>query len=64
MTLASCIMPSLIYRCPVTGKLVQTWSADDGGADDETYEPFSCLACGQIHLVNRSTGHVIGQNGD
>ena len=35
--------------------------ADNGSVNgDETYEGVSCLACGQVHMVNPKTGKVLG----
>jgi hypothetical protein len=52
-----------IYRCPTTRLNVQGWFADEVGDDEETaYETVTCLACSQVHLVNRATGKVLGQD--
>ena len=55
-------MAAFIYRCPTTGGNVQGWFADDVSEDEgeTTYEAVTCLACTQMHLVNRSTGRVLG----
>lgn len=53
----------LLYRCPITSLNAQGWLAD--GVDDESeevFEPLTCLACGQVHLVNPKTGRVLGSN--
>jgi hypothetical protein len=53
--------PTVVYRCPTTGLNVQGWLSDgppDG--EREVYETVKCLACTQVHLVNRSTGRVLG----
>jgi len=56
-------MGALIYRCPTTALNVQGWFADEVGDDEETtYEPVTCLACAQVHLVNRVTGGVLGND--
>jgi hypothetical protein len=56
-------MAALIYRCPATGTKVQAWFADDVSANEgETYEPVTCLACSQVHLVNRLTGRTLGED--
>jgi hypothetical protein len=57
-------MGAFIFRCPTTGSKVQAWSADDGGDDVERYETTHCLACGQFHFVNTSTGQLIGEDDD
>jgi hypothetical protein len=44
---------------------VQGWFADEVGDDEETgYETVTCLACSQVHLVNRATGRVLGNDGE
>jgi len=44
------------YRPPGVG-----WFADNGSVNgDETYEGVVCLACRQVHMVNPSTGRVLG----
>jgi hypothetical protein len=54
-------MPVFLYRCPMTGLKVQGWVADDPEAKvDATYEPLTCIACTRVHLVNPSTGRVLG----
>jgi hypothetical protein len=48
-------MGAFIYRCPTTALNVF--------ADEETaYETVTCLACSQVHLLNRLTGRVLGQD--
>jgi hypothetical protein len=32
--------------------------------DVDVYESVSCLACGQLHLVNLRTGKTLGLHGD
>jgi hypothetical protein len=54
-------MAAFIYRCPTTGRNVQGLFADDVSEDEgETCEAMTYLACAQMHLVNRSTGRVLG----
>lgn len=56
-------MATLIYRCPTTGLNVQAWFADDPSTTEgETYETVRCLACNQMHLINRSTGKTLGDD--
>ena len=59
-------MAAFIYRCPTTGRNVQGWFADDVSEDEgeATYEAVTCLACAQMHLVNRSTHRGLGADGD
>jgi hypothetical protein len=54
-------MAAFLYRCPTTALNVQGWFGDEVVDDeDTTYETVTCLACRQVHLVNRSTGKVLG----
>ena len=54
-------MAAILFRCPNTGQRVQGWIAEDvTDADENTYQPVTCLACQQVHLVNPKTEKVIG----
>ena len=44
-----------------TGMFPDDVSEDEGEA---TYEAVTCLACAQMHLVNRSTHRGLGADGD
>jgi hypothetical protein len=58
-------MVSFLYRCPVTGLNVQGWVADDPTErGDDQFEPVTCNACTRIHLVNPTTGKVLGADDD
>jgi hypothetical protein len=53
----------LLYRCPITGLNAQGWVADDlSDESEEFFEPLTCLACGQVHLVSPKTGRVLGSD--
>jgi hypothetical protein len=55
-------MGSFIYRCPATGQDVQARIADDAPANEaNVYETVKCLACTRTHLINKSTGRVLGR---
>jgi hypothetical protein len=62
------MMRTVIYRCPRTGLNVQGWFADEAFAPEDgthaTYESLRCLACTGLHLVNRSTGKLLGHEND
>jgi hypothetical protein len=53
-------MAPFLFRCPNTGYRVQGFVAEDAsdGADD--YQAIACLACQRVHLVNPTTGKVLG----
>jgi hypothetical protein len=56
-------MAALVYRCPATGLNVQGWFSDaPSDGEGKVYETVRCLACTQVHLVNRSTGRVLGDD--
>jgi hypothetical protein len=57
-------MPPFLYRCPNTGYRVQGFVADDTSDEGERYEyeAVTCLACQQVHLVNPTTGKVLGED--
>jgi hypothetical protein len=58
-------MAPFLFRCPNTGFRVQGFVADDGSeVGEETYETVSCQACRQVHLVNPTTGRVLGSDGE
>jgi hypothetical protein len=56
-------MAPFTYRCPDTGFRIQEYSAEpaseDGGAD---YEAVTCTMCGRVHVMNPTTGEVLGQD--
>ena len=51
-------MIAVVYRCPATGLSVDHWFEPAETA--ETYESVTCRACNRVHLVNVSTGRVLG----
>lgn len=55
-------MPTFLYRCPVTRYKVQGFVADNPAneKDGDVYEPLTCTICQRIHLVNPTTGKVLG----
>ena len=59
-------MATFLYRCPTTGRNVQGWLAEEVNSDngDNVYEAVPCLACNRHHVVNPSTGKVLGADND
>jgi hypothetical protein len=56
-------MAPIMFRCPATGLSVQGWLADDPSVTEgEVYETVTCLACTRLHLINRATGRVLGDD--
>ena len=50
-------MPSFLFRCPITGEEVTGFLVDEAPSDDpNSYSAVRCLACGQLHFVNFTTG--------
>jgi len=47
-----------LYRCPLTGMNVQGLTTDDEPRDggQGRLETVTCLACGQLHLVDPTKG--------
>ena len=57
---------SVIYRCPMTGANVQGWAPDEMRVDatEDDFISLACPACRQTHLVNVTTGRVLGGSND
>ena len=53
-------MRLFLYRCPNTGYRIQGFITEDTSDDSEDYQPITCLACQQVHLVEPKTGKVLG----
>ena len=55
-------MGNSLFTCPSTNLNVQHWrDEDDKAAPDNEYEAVMCKACARLHLINRKTGRVLGQ---
>jgi len=57
-------MRKLIFRCMQTGMNVQIYLPDDAAPADhpDSYETVTCPACARVHLVNKTTGRLLGDN--
>jgi hypothetical protein len=55
-------MAPFIFRCPATGLNVQYRLDDDPDISDNEYEGVMCPSCTKMHLLNRKTGKVLGQD--
>lgn len=54
-------MANLIFRCARTGLNVQVWLPESEPTDrTDSYEAVTCPACARIHLVNMTTGKMLG----
>jgi len=54
-------MPTFLYRCPNTGYRVQGFVAEETSEDSKSYEAITCIACQRVHLINPTTGKVVGE---
>jgi uncharacterized protein YbaR (Trm112 family) len=55
-------MPTLLlFSCPITRMKVQHWLDSDEDTSANEYEAITCQACARIHLINRKTGKLLGQ---
>jgi hypothetical protein len=54
-------MAASLFTCPLTDLKVQHWLDDDEDASETEYEAITCKACGRLHLINRKTGRLLGQ---
>jgi hypothetical protein len=50
-----------VFRCPATGMNVPRPFDPDPDADPSAYEYVPCPACLRSHLLNKSTGKLMGQ---
>jgi hypothetical protein len=59
-------MGNIIFKCPRTGMNVQHWLADEPDPKDPlgTYDTVICKACSGLHFINRSSGKLLGQQGE
>jgi hypothetical protein len=58
-----CRMAKLIFRCTRTGMNVQIQMPDAAPTDhSDSYESVKCPACAGIHLINKTTGKLLGDN--
>lgn len=57
------LMRPTLFRCPITEKLVQHFVGElpSDGEPDARFEAVACPACGHTHMVNVTTGKVLGQ---
>jgi NAD-dependent dihydropyrimidine dehydrogenase PreA subunit len=54
-------MTQFVFTCPATSMKVQHWLDGDQHAPENEYEAVTCKACTRLHLVNRRTGKLLGQ---
>jgi hypothetical protein len=55
-------MPPFFFRCPISGSDVHGFVVHETPSPDlDSYEPVTCFACRQMHLVNFRTGKTVGE---
>ena len=55
----------ILFRCPATGLRVQGQVEAEPPADGSVrYEPVTCIACRQVHLVNVASGRLRSEEAD
>jgi hypothetical protein len=64
LTRYSCLMASPTFRCPRSGEDVPRPFAADPAADADLFVSLPCPACGLSHLLNKSTGRLMGEEED
>ena len=57
-------MANFVFKCPATGFNVQHQKDDDPDISENECEAIPCPACAGIHLVNRKTGKLLGEEED
>ena len=55
-------MAPFLYRCPNTGYRVQGFVVEGVSDEPDDYRAITYLACQRIHLVNPTTGKVLGDD--
>lgn len=60
-------MAPFLFRCPLTRMRVQGFHEKDSSSerDEQTGRDFisvECLSCGGVHLVDPTTGEVLGRD--
>jgi hypothetical protein len=58
------MMANFVFRCPATGLNVQHQLDDDPDISENEHEGIICPACTRLHLLNRKTGKVLGQDNE
>ena len=57
-------MAAFLFRCTATGAQTQGWIDDVTHAEigENDYISVSCIACGQLHMINPKTRRLLGGN--
>ena len=55
-------MAAFVFRCPASGLNVQHQTDDDPDISENEYVGVMCPACTKMHLLNRKTGKLLGQD--
>jgi hypothetical protein len=54
-------MAPFLFTCPNTSMKVQHWLDGDEDSEETDYEAMRCPACINVHLINRKTGKLLGE---
>ena len=54
-------MATTMFKCPFTEFNVQYRMDGNEDVPENEYEAVTCQACARLHLVNRKTGKLLGQ---
>jgi hypothetical protein len=55
--------PRYLFHCPITRSFEYGFLVEEAPSDDpNSYMSVGCLACGQMHLVNFTTGKTVGED--
>jgi hypothetical protein len=55
-------MAPSVFRCPASGLNVQHQTDDDPDISENEYVGVMCPACTNMHLLNRKTGKLLGED--
>ncbi|BBC01831.1 hypothetical protein DXU07_05505 [Bradyrhizobium elkanii] len=51
----------IMFKCPSTGMNVQHWLAAPADTSERMYQSVVCAACAKLHLLDSSTGKLLGE---
>lgn len=53
----------ILFKCPRTGMNVQHWLAHEPASTGtrDGYETVICQACTNLHLIDKSSGKLVGE---
>jgi hypothetical protein len=51
----------IVFKCPQTGMNVQHRLTAEPTDAKDTHDSVTCPACARLHLINRTTGRLLGE---